>query len=45
MKGYCSKCKMLKEIKNPIKQKLKNGDVVYIGKCETCDTEIYKKEQ
>lgn len=28
-----------------VKTKLKNGDIVYVGKCETCETEIYKKEK
>lgn len=45
MDGYCSGCRQLKPMKSPQRTRLKNGDIVFIGKCEICDTEIYKKEK
>lgn len=45
MKGYCSGCKQIKEMVSPTRTKLKNNDIVFIGKCGTCNTEIYKKEK
>lgn len=42
MTGYCSTCKKITEMKDIKKEKLKNLQMVYIGKCINCDSEIYK---
>jgi phage FluMu protein Com len=43
MKGYCSRCKVLVEIKDRKEATLKNGTKAYTGKCPECDTEIIKR--
>jgi hypothetical protein len=45
MIGYCLKCKINVEIKDAEEKKLRNGDIVYAGKCPTCDNTIYKKKE
>ena len=42
MQGYCSTCKKIVEMKNIKKERLKNLQLVHIGKCSICGTEIYK---
>jgi len=43
MKGYCLNCKKLVEMLNVIEKKLKNGDIVYQGKCQ-CGEIIIKRK-
>lgn len=42
MSGYCSNCKTQVEMDEVKKERLKNLQYVYKGKCKTCGTEIYK---
>lgn len=43
MDGYCINCKKIVEMKEIREKTLKNLNKVYEGKCETCETTIYKK--
>lgn len=42
MQGYCIKCKVNVEMKDVQEKKLRNGDIVYAGKCPNCNSTIYK---
>ena len=42
MEGYCFKCKVKKEIKNPQAVTLKNGRPANQGVCPTCGTKIFR---
>lgn len=39
-KGYCVKCKVSGEIKDPSKKKSKNDRNMVCGKCSKCDGKI-----
>lgn len=41
-KGYCVKCKSMKEMKNEQKVTMKNGRQAMKGKCPDCSTGMYK---
>jgi hypothetical protein len=41
-KGYCVKCKGMKEMKDEQKVTMKNGRLAMKGKCSTCGTGMYK---
>lgn len=41
-KGYCVKCKSLKEMKDEQKVTMKNGRPAVKGKCPDCNTGMYK---
>ncbi len=43
MEGYCITCQKIVAMKEVQAKTLKNGNKVYEGKCEVCDTPIYKK--
>ncbi|MDO8637570.1 MAG: DUF5679 domain-containing protein [Dehalococcoidia bacterium] len=42
MQGYCFKCKIQKEIKNPKSITMKNGRSATQGVCPTCGTKIFR---
>jgi Zn finger protein HypA/HybF involved in hydrogenase expression len=42
VEGYCAKCKNRKAIADGVEETMKNGRVVYKGKCESCGTEMLK---
>ncbi len=41
-KGYCVKCKTMKEIKDEEKVTMKNKRLAVKGKCPDCNTGMYK---
>lgn len=41
-KGYCVKCKFLRDIDNPENVTMKNGHPAVKGKCSVCSTTIFK---
>ncbi len=41
-KGYCVKCKTMKEMKDEEKVTMKNGRPAVKGKCPDCNTGMYK---
>ncbi len=41
-KGYCVKCKALRDIDNPENVTMKNGHPAVKGKCSVCNTTIFK---
>ena len=43
MEGYCITCQKIVAMKDVKAKTLKNQAKVYEGKCEVCDTAIYKK--
>jgi len=43
MEGYCLTCKKIVPMKNVEAKVLRNKQKIYEGKCEICDTVIYKK--
>ena len=43
MEGYCITCQKIIAMKDVQTKTLKNKAKVYEGKCEACDTVIYKK--
>ena len=43
MEGYCITCQKIVAMKDVKAKTLKNQDKVYEGKCDACDTVIYKK--
>ena len=42
MQGYCVKCKAKSEMVNTEEVTMKNGRKAMKGKCETCNTGMYK---
>lgn len=42
VEGYCAKCKNRKAIAEGVEETMKNGRVVYKGKCESCGSEVLK---
>lgn len=42
MDAYCVKCKSKKEMKDPVKVKMKNGREASKGKCPSCGTGMYR---
>ncbi|MDD5072754.1 MAG: DUF5679 domain-containing protein [Candidatus Omnitrophica bacterium] len=42
MEGYCVKCKKKQEMKDTMKQKMKNGREAMKGKCPVCGTGMYR---
>jgi uncharacterized protein YlaI len=43
MEGYCITCQKIVAMKDVKSKTLKNQAKVYEGKCETCETVIYKR--
>jgi hypothetical protein len=43
MQGYCVTCQKIVTMKDVAPKTLKNKDRVFEGRCEVCDTVIYKK--
>ncbi len=41
-KGYCVKCKMKREMKNPKQVKMKNGRKATKGSCPVCGVPMYR---
>ena len=41
-KGYCVKCKKMREMKDEQKVTMKNGRAAVKGKCPDCSTWMYK---
>lgn len=41
-KGYCVKCKSMKEMKDEQRVTMKNGRAAAKGKCPDCGTGMYK---
>ncbi|MDD5348349.1 MAG: DUF5679 domain-containing protein [Candidatus Omnitrophica bacterium] len=41
-KGYCVKCKGMKEMKDEKQVTMKNGRAAVKGKCPSCGTGMYK---
>lgn len=41
-KGYCVKCKSIKEMKDEEKVTMKNGRAAVKGKCPDCGTGMYR---
>ena len=42
MEGYCVKCKVKREIQNPVAGFNKRGSAVVSGTCPECDTKIFR---
>jgi hypothetical protein len=42
VEAYCVKCKTKRNMKDPRKVTMKNGRHAAQGKCETCNTGLYK---
>ncbi len=42
VEGYCAKCKNRKAFADGVEETMKNGRVVYKGKCESCGSEMLK---
>lgn len=40
--AYCFKCRTKREIKNPVKIKLKNGRPATRGVCPACSTKVFR---
>jgi hypothetical protein len=40
--GYCMSCKAKREMKNPVKTKMKNGRPAIKGLCSKCSTPMYR---
>ena len=43
MEGYCITCQKIVAMKDIKAKTLKNQDNIYEGKCEVCETIIYKR--
>lgn len=42
VKGYCMKCKVQQEMKDPKPVKMKNGKDAVTGSCPKCGTKMFK---
>jgi hypothetical protein len=40
--GYCVKCRMKKEMKNPCVITMRNGKPATSGTCPTCSTKMFR---
>ena len=40
MEGFCFKCRVKREMKNPVQVRMKNGRIRTQGLCQVCNTRI-----